>query len=129
VISLDPYQTNRDLNQVHHGLSMSIATTNYLELYKIVCLTYTHNGVSPLWFILNHQNNHIVDVSSSDILCYGSGKHDNARSISKREHDDFILVWALYRVITLRIALLCYGVVLANEFNAPDRLRAVTFIV
>jgi hypothetical protein len=41
----------------------------------------------------------------------------------------FILVRALRRVITLCLVLLYYVVVLANEFDAPDRLQAATYIV
>jgi hypothetical protein len=36
---------------------------------------------------------------------------------------------ALQRVITLRPVLLYYAMMLANEFNVTNRLRAATFIV
>jgi hypothetical protein len=50
------------------------------------------------------------------------GKRDNARSILEEERDDFILIWTLMRVTTIRSVSVYYTIVLANEFNAPNKL-------
>jgi hypothetical protein len=57
------------------------------------------------------------------------GKRDNARSISRQEHDKFILIRALWRVTTLHLSFFVNIWFLDNYFDAFDRLWSTTFIV